>query len=236
LCREGSGFSCRGCRVQEHSMYACISLSLSLFLVLPPLSFPLGHSSFESYKHQETVKNITMYFRSKISKSVGTSSTSLQGFLNVEKNCWGRRDESVESSVSGSKLLSRSACCRSYNLVENESLLAVWFSCIRSSIFFFTTDLQFKLVTAACSVQTLNCQFQECVAVLVNLLLLNSKMLSKETDILVQLEDGAHALPSYLIRSFCELMFFSHVFICFLDSSSLAVIILMHNWNLIFLV
>lgn len=63
------------------------SLSLSLFLVLPPLSFPLGYSSFESYKHQETVKNITMHFRSKISKSVGTSSTSLQGFLNVEKNC-----------------------------------------------------------------------------------------------------------------------------------------------------
>jgi hypothetical protein len=31
-------------------------------------------------------------------------------------------------------------------------------------------------------------------------------------------------------------MFFSLVFICFLDSSSLAVIILMHNWNLIFLV
>lgn len=95
--------------------------------------------------------------------------------------------------------------------------------------FFFHDRSTVQVVTAACSVQTLNCQFQECVAVLVNMLLLNSKMLSKETDILVHHEDGAHALPSYLIPSFCELMFFSHVFICFLDSSSLAVIILMHN-------
>jgi hypothetical protein len=63
------------------------SLSLSPFLVFPPLSFPLGHSSLESYRHKETVENITMYFRSKISKSAGTSSTTLQGFLNVEKNC-----------------------------------------------------------------------------------------------------------------------------------------------------
>jgi hypothetical protein len=67
------------------------------------------------------------------------------------------------------------------------------------------------------------------VAILENLLLLNSKMLSKETDMLVHHEDLAHALPSHLIPSFCELMFFSHVFICFLDSSSPAVIILMHN-------
>jgi hypothetical protein len=56
-------------------------------LVFPPLSFPLGHSSLESYKHQETVENITKYFRSKISKSAGISSTTLQGFLNFEKNC-----------------------------------------------------------------------------------------------------------------------------------------------------
>jgi hypothetical protein len=54
-------------------------------------------------------------------------------------------------------------------------------------------------------------------------------MLSKETDMLVHHEGLADALPSYLIPSFCELMFFSHVFICFLDSSSLAVIILMHD-------
>jgi hypothetical protein len=91
-----------------------------------------------------------MYFRSIISKSAGTSSTTLQGFLNVEKNCWGRRDESVESSVSGSKLLSRSACCRSYNLVENENLLAVRFSWIRSSIFFHDRS----------TVQACNCSLQ----------------------------------------------------------------------------
>ncbi len=134
LCREGSGFSCRGCRVQEHSMYACISLSLSLFLVLPPLSFFLGHSSFESYKHQETVKNITMYFRSKISKSVGTSSTSLQGFLNVEKNCWGRRDESVESSV-----LAPSSC------PEARAVVVITWLKTRACLLcdFLASDLQF---------------------------------------------------------------------------------------------
>jgi hypothetical protein len=103
---------------------------------------------------------------------------------------------------------------------------------------FLASDLQFFFFQDRSTVQACYCSLHctdsqlsvpRCVAVLVNLLLLNSKMLSKETDMLVHHEGLADALPSYLIPSFCELMFFSLVFICFLDSSSLAVIILMHN-------